>query len=114
MNTYLSDDPLQYTMLTYRPRADQPDIWVEQLVKEGDFDGREDLVCFKPDGQLIVISPDNEVFRYEKKIVRYRDDTVLEGRTIGQARQKTIYKRIKVGVEARFKPMYEQGSMNNV
>ncbi len=113
MNTYLSDDPLAYTLLTYRPRADT-EAWIEQWVKEGDFDKREDLVCFKPNGDLIVISPENEVFEYEKKVIRYRDHKLLEGRTVGQARQKTIYVRYQVGVEARFKPIYEQGTMNNV
>ena len=118
MNTYKSDDPLQYTVLMYRPREDT-DAWVEQPVKEGDFDGRDDLVCFKPDGQLIAISPDNEVFEFHKEIIRYRDKRPNTSRRTGEEiagnlRQKTIYKRVKVGVEARFKPIYEPGDLNNV
>ena len=111
MNTYNSDNPLEYTLLTYRPREDT-DAWVDQWVKEGDFDKREDLVCFKPNGQLIAISSINEVFDFVKKLVRWRSpDTAAR---MGNLRQKTIYLRRKIGVEARFRPVYEQGAMNNV
>jgi len=116
MNTYNSENPLEYTLLTYRPRADT-DAWVEQWVKEGDFDKRKDLVCFKPNGDPIAISPDNEVFEFVKEIKKWRSPAprqVSEVVPLGTLRQKTVYVRRKIGVEARFKPIYEQGHMNNV
>ena len=116
MNTYsVVGRPYETTLLTYRP-VPTIDAWTDVWVKEGDVDDRDDLVCFRIDGSIITICPQRQVYIYKPEIIRWRSPPPLTitDRTIRKIRQKTVYIRTQVGVDARFRPAYEQGAMNNV
>jgi len=97
---YKTDDPDELTLLTYRPYANS-DAWFEIWVKEGDLNEREDLVCFKSDGTQIVISPRREVFVYERETRKWKNPG--HWHKAATYRQKTVYVRKRVGVDASFK-----------